>query len=95
MLGDGATVCDVAGGIGNIPLQLARTHPNLRLILQDLPERIQQAINEIWPKECPEAIAEDRITFEPIGFFESSPVPDCDVYYVRDTFFSSFLLFYN
>src|SRR6266446_1689904 len=85
-LGDGATVCDVAGGVGNISLQLAKAHPNLRLILQDLPERIQQAKNEVWPRECPEAIAERRITFEPIDFFASSPVPGCNVYYVRDTF---------
>ena len=91
MLGNGATVCDVAGGIGNISLQLAKAHPNLRLILQDLPERINQA-KEVWLKECPEAIAERRIIFEPIDFFTSSPVPGCDVYYVRDTFLSFSLL---
>ena len=92
-LGNDATVCDVGGGIGNISLQLAKAHPNLRLILQDLPERIQQAKNEVWPKECPEAIAERRITFEPIDFFASSPVPGCDVYYVRDTYLSLLLYF--
>ena len=76
-------------------LQLARAHSNLRLILQDLPERIQQAKNEVWPKECPEAIAERRIAFEPLDFFASSPVPGCDVYYVRGTYLSSFLPFTN
>ena len=76
-------------------LQLARAHPNLRLILQDIPERIQQAKTEVWPKECPEAIAERRITFEPIDFFTSSPVPRCDIYYVRDTYLSCFLPFSN
>ena len=94
-LGDGATVCDVAGGVGNISLQLAKAYPNLRLILQDLPERIQQAKNEVWPRECPEAIAERRITFEPIDFFESSPVPGCDVYYVRDTYVSLRFFFFS
>ena len=87
-LGNGATVCDVAGGVGNISIQLAKAHPNLRLILQDLPERIQQAKDEVWPKECPEAIAEGRITFEPIDFFASSPVPGCNVYFVRDSYIS-------
>jgi len=83
-LGNGATVCDVGGGIGNILLQLAKAQPNLQLILQDSPERIKQAKDEVWPKECPEAIAENRITFEPIDFFKSPPVPGCDIYYVRD-----------
>jgi hypothetical protein len=74
-------------------LQLAKAHPNLRLILQDLPKQIQQAKSEVWPKECPEAIAERRITFEPIDFLASSPVPGCDVYYVRDTYLTYFLPF--
>ena len=78
-------MCDVGGGIGNISLHLAKAYPNLRLILQDLPERIQQAKNEVWPKEYPEAISEHRITFEPIDFFAASPVPGCNVYYVRET----------
>jgi hypothetical protein len=54
--------------------------------------RIKQAENEVWPKECPEAIAERRITFEPIDFFASSPVPGCNIYYVRDAYFSSLAL---
>ena len=45
---------------------------------------MQQAKNEVWPKQCPEAIAEGRITFEPLDFFASSPVPGCNIYYVRD-----------
>ena len=81
-LGDGASVCDVGGGIGNITLQLAKAYPTLKLKLQDLPERIVQAKNEVWPKECPEAIKENRIQFEPIDFLTQSPVEGCNVYYV-------------
>ncbi|TFK38230.1 S-adenosyl-L-methionine-dependent methyltransferase [Crucibulum laeve] len=83
-LGKGATVCDVGGGIGNITMQLAKKYPTLKLILQDLPERIQQAKNEVWPKECPLAIQENRIQFEPIDFFTQSPVKGCDVYYLKN-----------
>ena len=83
-LGDKASVCDVGGGIGNITLQLAKTYPTLDLILQDLPERILQAKNEVWPKECPEAIMEKRIKFEPIDFLSESPVQGCNVYYVSN-----------
>ena len=81
-LGDGASVCDVGGGIGNITLQLAKAYPNLNLKLQDLPERILQAKDEVWPKECPEAIKENRIQFEPIDFLSQSPISGCNVYYV-------------
>ena len=84
-LGDGASVCDVGGGIGNITLQLAKAHPTLKLKLQDLPERILQAKNEIWPKECPEAIKENRIQFEPIDFLSESPIQGCNVYYVSNS----------
>ncbi len=34
-LRDGATVCDVGGGIGVISMQLVEAHPNLRIVLQD------------------------------------------------------------
>lgn len=83
-LGDGASVCDVGGGIGNITLQLAKAYPTLNLKLQDLPERILQAKNEVWPKQCPEAITEKRIQFEPIDFLSESPIQGCNVYYVSN-----------
>lgn len=82
-LGDGATVCDVGGGIGSITMQLAKAHPNLLLKLQDSPERIDQAQNEVWPVECPEAIRERRIEFKAMDFLTESPIKQCDIYYVR------------
>lgn len=82
-LGDGATVCDVGGGIGTITMQLAKAHPNLRLKLQDTPERIEQAQNEVWPQECPEAIKDQRIEFKAMDFLTEPPIKRCDVYYVR------------
>ncbi|KAF6754137.1 S-adenosyl-L-methionine-dependent methyltransferase [Ephemerocybe angulata] len=80
----GASVCDVGAGIGSITLQLAKAHPHLKLKLQDLPERVVQARDEVWPKQCPEAIAEDRIEFEAIDFFTESPIAGCDVYYLKN-----------
>ncbi|KAJ2932577.1 hypothetical protein H1R20_g4534, partial [Candolleomyces eurysporus] len=80
----GASVCDVGAGIGLITLQLAKAHPHLMLKLQDLPERVIQAKNVVWPKQCPEAIAEGRIEFEPMDFFVDSPIPNCDVYYLKN-----------
>ncbi|TFK22818.1 S-adenosyl-L-methionine-dependent methyltransferase [Coprinopsis marcescibilis] len=83
-LPEGASVCDVGGGIGNITLQLAKAHPHLKLKLQDIPERIRQAKDVVWPKSCPEAIETDRIEFKAIDFFVDPPIPGCDVYYLKN-----------
>jgi hypothetical protein len=64
-------------------MQLARKHPHLHVKLQDTPARIAQAQDEIWPKEYPEAITEDRVEFKAIDFLKESPIKGCDVYYVR------------
>ena len=64
-------------------MQLAHSHPHLQLKLQDLPNRVTQAQNEIWPKECPEALKEGRIEFKALDFFAESPIRGCDIYYVR------------
>ena len=66
-------------------MQLARTHTHLQLKLQDLPERVMQAQNEVWPKQCPEALKDGRIEFKAIDFFAESPIKGCDIYYVRST----------
>ena len=63
-------------------MQLAKAHPHLQLKLQDLPDRIVQASTQVWPKECPEAIREQRIEFKVIDFLAESPIKGCDVYLV-------------
>ncbi|KAF8815777.1 S-adenosyl-L-methionine-dependent methyltransferase [Phlegmacium glaucopus] len=83
-LGNGASVCDVGGGVGAVTLRLAKAYPHLQLKLQDLPNVIVQAKNEVWPKDCPEAIKEDRIQFHPIDFLKDSPIPGCNVYYMKN-----------
>lgn len=67
-------------------IQLARAHPRIHLKLQDLPDRMLQAETEVWPKACPEAIAEKRIQFQAIDFFVDLPIAGCDVYYVSTLF---------
>ncbi|KAK0184330.1 S-adenosyl-L-methionine-dependent methyltransferase [Armillaria mellea] len=82
-LREGATVCDVGGGIGSISMQLAEAHPHLRIVLQDLPAQIQSAKNDIWPKLCPSAIETGRVNFKAMDFLVESPVENCDVYYLK------------
>ncbi|KAJ7135971.1 S-adenosyl-L-methionine-dependent methyltransferase [Mycena epipterygia] len=83
-LGPGATVCDLGGGVGAMAIQLARAHPGLQLKLQDLPDRMVQAENLVWPAECPEAMKEKRIEFKAIDFFAEVPIAGCDVYYMKN-----------
>ncbi|KAK0220855.1 O-methyltransferase-domain-containing protein [Armillaria nabsnona] len=82
-LRDGATVCDVGGGIGSISMQLAEAHPHLRVVLQDLPAQIQSAKSDVWPKLCPAAIETGRVNFKAMDFLIESPVGGCDVYYLK------------
>lgn len=81
-LASGATVCDVGGGIGAMSMKLSKAHPHLRLKVQDMPDRMAQAQDVFWPKECPEAIIENRVGFKAIDFFVEPPISGCDIYYV-------------
>ena len=76
------TVCDVGGGVGGVSMQLARCHPNLNFVVQDLPENVERARNEVWPKLFPEALQQGRVQFEPIDFLVQAPKKGCDIYLV-------------
>ncbi|KAJ6511857.1 S-adenosyl-L-methionine-dependent methyltransferase [Mycena vulgaris] len=83
-LSSGAVVCDLGGGVGAMAMLLSRAHPHLKLKLQDIPDRITQARDIIWPAQCPEVITEDRIEFKAIDFLAESPIEGCDVYYLKN-----------
>ncbi|KAG1794095.1 O-methyltransferase-domain-containing protein [Suillus plorans] len=78
-----STVVDVGGGIGAFSLPLAKTHKNVKITIHDLPEALVQT-RDLWAKECPEALAEDRVEFEDLNFFEQVPVKGKDIYYLRN-----------
>ena len=78
----GSTVCDIGSGVGTVTLELAKVHPGLKLILQDMPSVLNYAENVYWPQEYPQALEEKRVEFKPLDFFTESPVPECDVYFV-------------
>ncbi|KAK0476361.1 S-adenosyl-L-methionine-dependent methyltransferase [Armillaria novae-zelandiae] len=71
---------------GSLPdgATLADAHPNLRIVLQDLPSQIEMAKNEDLPKLCPAAIVDGRVQFKTIDFFSESPVKDCDIYFLKN-----------
>ncbi|KAG0699353.1 O-methyltransferase-domain-containing protein [Suillus ampliporus] len=78
-----STVVDVGGGIGAFSLPLAKMHKNVKITIHDLPEALVQA-KGIWARDCPEAVAENRVEFEELNFFEQVPAKGKDIYYLRN-----------
>lgn len=78
-----ATVCDVGASIGSVSIPLSKAHPHLRITDQDLPE-VLEAAREVWQREAPEALQEQRVEFVTLNFFEEAPVAGKDVYYLRN-----------
>lgn len=62
-------------------MHIARLHPNISAIVQDLEEAVNQAIG-YWNGFGAELVEDDRVDFMPFDFFKDSPLPDCDYYYV-------------
>ncbi|KAJ7284873.1 S-adenosyl-L-methionine-dependent methyltransferase [Mycena rebaudengoi] len=75
-------VCDVGGGNGHATIQLLKTFPQLKIVVQDLPAVAEQG-REYLQKEEMHVSLKKRVEFVPLNFFDASPVSSCDVYYIR------------
>lgn len=72
------TVVDVGGSDGVIGMAIAQRFPNLRCIIQDLPD---VAANQN-AKKIPDEL-KGRVTFMAHDFFTTQPVKNADVYFFR------------
>lgn len=72
-----ATVVDVGGSHGFVPVALAKRFPDLRFVVQDLPKTVADG-----PAHIPPEFA-DRIEFQAHDFFTEQPVHGADVYFFR------------
>ena len=78
-LGNG-TVIDIGGNVGHASVTIAQANPNLKFVVQDLPETIAHAedpATTIVTKEL-----QDRISFQARDFYKEQPVK-ADAYFVR------------
>ncbi|TFK39899.1 S-adenosyl-L-methionine-dependent methyltransferase [Crucibulum laeve] len=82
-LPSGASVCDVGGGVGTVSMKLAKAYPHLKFKLQDTPQCIEKAQNDIWPSLYPEAVLQKRIEFKAMDFLVESPIRGCHIYYLK------------
>ncbi|KDR83075.1 hypothetical protein GALMADRAFT_263497 [Galerina marginata CBS 339.88] len=81
-LPSGAVVVDVGGGVGTSSLFLAKTFPELQVIVQDLPGVIQEA-EKLWVKELPGAVESGRLKIEVQDFFEPQPQRKVSVFFMK------------
>ncbi|KAH8101607.1 S-adenosyl-L-methionine-dependent methyltransferase [Cristinia sonorae] len=78
----GTVLCEVVGGLGHMSMHIARRHPNINVIVQDLESIVNQAIG-YWNGFGAELVEQDRVDFLPLDPLVESPVEDCDYYYVK------------
>ncbi|KAJ7101321.1 O-methyltransferase [Mycena belliarum] len=81
-LGSGAVVVDVGGGIGHASLAVARKHPTLRIINQDLGPTIELSKLH-WTENLPEHVQSNLVEFQKHDFFGPQPVRNADVFLMR------------
>ncbi|PWN88010.1 S-adenosyl-L-methionine-dependent methyltransferase [Acaromyces ingoldii] len=79
-LGQGATVVDVGGGVGQMCIALGRAFSNLRFVVQDRPPVIEQG-RKIWAERAADLV--DRCELQPHDFFQTQPVQGAHVYLLR------------
>ena len=64
-------------------MQLSKVYSELRFVVQDRAPVVKQGLEQVWPKENPEAVKTGRIEFQPHSFFDKNPVEGADVYVLR------------
>ncbi|KZO93897.1 S-adenosyl-L-methionine-dependent methyltransferase [Calocera viscosa TUFC12733] len=75
-------IVDVAGGIGNAVLPIARANPAVRVIIQDRPAVIDDGI-KYWNEEYPEALDSGRVKLEIRDLFAAQPIKNASVFLLR------------
>ncbi|KAF7373893.1 S-adenosyl-L-methionine-dependent methyltransferase [Mycena sanguinolenta] len=93
-LAAGSLVCDVGGGVGTASLTLATEFPELKFLVQDLENVIEQG-KKVWNEQIPTAISSGQVTLQGL---QEAPAPLLanygganDMGYTSD--FGMFLLF--
>ncbi|KIK58916.1 hypothetical protein GYMLUDRAFT_170352, partial [Collybiopsis luxurians FD-317 M1] len=81
-LNKGAKVVDIGGGVGSAMAPLAREFPHLQIIVQDLPGVIIDA-TKVWNDQLPNMVKTAQVIFQSSNFFESQPIEDASVFYLR------------
>ncbi|KAF8577502.1 S-adenosyl-L-methionine-dependent methyltransferase [Ramaria rubella] len=82
ILSHGSVFIDVGGGIGSASLPIARDYPDLKLVIQDLPEVIDNA-KKHWNETMPDAVKSGRVKLQAHSFFEPQPEQNASIYLLK------------
>ncbi|KAL9618842.1 MAG: hypothetical protein Q9160_006501 [Pyrenula sp. 1 TL-2023] len=77
-----ATVVDVGGGGGDASTAIAKVHPKLQFVVQDLPKTIENARQRAASSSLPVDIT-SRIRFQAHDFFKPQPITNAKIYLLR------------
>ncbi|KAJ5948878.1 hypothetical protein N7454_002185 [Penicillium verhagenii] len=80
-LGNGLVV-DVGGSTGHASIALAEKYPDLRFVVEDLPEVAAGGPAYLASQENGSVLA-SRVSYKAHSFFEPQPIHDADVYLLR------------
>jgi 6-hydroxytryprostatin B O-methyltransferase len=72
----------MGGSTGHASLALAEKFPNLKFIVQDVPDVIADSVERFEKRKLPVSIA-SRIQFQEHSFFKPQPVKGASVYLLR------------
>ncbi|KZT58691.1 S-adenosyl-L-methionine-dependent methyltransferase [Calocera cornea HHB12733] len=73
---------DVAGGLGNAVLPIAKVNPSVRIIIQDRPAVIEDGV-KYWKEEYPEALQSGRVKLESRDLFAVQPIKTASIFLLR------------
>ncbi|KAF8577508.1 S-adenosyl-L-methionine-dependent methyltransferase [Ramaria rubella] len=78
----GSVIIDVGGGIGTASLPIARDYPDLKLVIQDLPDVINDA-KKHWNETMSDAVKSGRVKLQAHSFFEPQPESNASIYLLK------------
>ncbi|KAI5890571.1 S-adenosyl-L-methionine-dependent methyltransferase [Schizophyllum commune H4-8] len=78
----GALVVDVGGGIGKSGRAIVESIPSLKVVVQDLPEVIEDA-KKWWAESNSKAVESGQVTLEAHSFFEPQTLRGVDVFLLK------------
>ncbi|EJT96872.1 O-methyltransferase [Dacryopinax primogenitus] len=82
LLTENDLIVDVAGGIGNAVLPIAKINPAVKILIQDRPAVIEDGI-KYWKEQFPEAVESGRVTLQSRDLFAAQPVKTASVFLLR------------